>query len=111
MKVAIPGGSGQVGTILARAFHTDGQDVVVPSRKPAAAPWRVLAWDAETLGDWAVELDGADAVINLTGRSMNCRYTPENRRAIMASRLNSTRVLGEAIAQARKPPSVWLQAS
>jgi NAD dependent epimerase/dehydratase family enzyme len=85
--------------------------VVVLSRKAVNASWRVLPWDGQTLGDWVSELEGADVVINLAGRSVNCRYTSENRRAIMESRVNSTRVVGRAIAQAARPPSVWLQAS
>ena len=111
MKVIIPGGSGQVGTILARALVGDGHEVVVLSRRPAGAPWRVVAWDARTLGKWASELEGADVIINLAGRSVNCRYTPENRRAIIESRVHSTRIVGEAIARASRPPAVWLQAS
>jgi uncharacterized protein (TIGR01777 family) len=111
MKVIIPGGTGQVGTVLARAFLRDGHEVVVLSRKPVTAPWRVLAWDAQTLGSWASEIDGADVIINLAGRSVNCRYSPENRRTITESRVHSTRVVGQAIAQALQPPSVWLQAS
>ena len=70
-----------------------------------------MAWDAETLGGWAREIDGADVVINLAGRSVNCRYNAENRREIMDSRVDSTRVVGEAIAAAARPPRVWLQAS
>ncbi|MCE9548126.1 MAG: TIGR01777 family oxidoreductase [Planctomycetia bacterium] len=111
MKLILPGGRGQVGTILARAFHAAGRDVTVLSRGPAAVPWKIVRWDAETLGDWAVELEGADVVINLAGRSVNCRYTPENRRVINESRVNSTRVLGRAIAACSRPPRVWLQAS
>lgn len=111
MKIVIPGGSGQVGTVLARAFHASGDDVVVLSRSPAGAPWRVEAWDGVELGAWAAELEGADAVINLAGRSVNCRYGAENRRLITDSRVNSARVIGEAIAQAERPPRVWLQAS
>ncbi len=79
MKIVIPGGSGQVGTILARAFHGDGHDVVVLSRHAGVRPWRVVAWDGATLGDWQSEIDGCDVVINLTGRSVNCRYTAANR--------------------------------
>lgn len=111
MKIVIPGGSGQVGTILARAFHKRGDDVVVLSRKPAEVPWRQAKWEGEKLGDWVSELDGAEAVINLAGQSVNCRYTPENRRVLIDSRVKSTRVVGQAIAQSQNPPRVWLQAS
>jgi uncharacterized protein (TIGR01777 family) len=111
MKLVLAGGSGQVGTILARAFTADGHDVVVLSRQPSPAPWRVIEWNAATPGGWAAEIDGADAVVNLAGRSVNCRYTPENRRTIKESRIQSTRAVGEAIARAACPPRVWLQMS
>lgn len=111
MKIIIPGGSGQVGTILARAFHRDGHEVVVLSRSGRSAPWRVTAWDGETLGPWAAELDGADVVINLAGLSVNCRYHAKNRKQMVDSRMKSTRVVGEAIARAARSPRVWLQAS
>ena len=111
MKIVIPGGSGQVGTVLARAFHQEGHEVTVLSRTQLEAPWRVVKWDGETRGGWTNEVEGADAVINLAGRSVNCRYNADNRRVIKESRLKSTKILGEAIAQASRPPSVWLQAS
>ena len=111
MKIAIPGGSGQVGTVLARAFHQRGHEVVVLSRKPANASWRMVEWDGETLGEWVSEFESADAVINLAGQSVNCRYHDHNRKVIKDSRLKSTKVVGDAIAQAWKPPRVWLQAS
>src|SRR5687767_777107 len=111
MKVVIPGGTGQVGTLLARAFAGDGHEVVVLSRNPGTAAWRVVGWDVETIGDWATEIDGADVVVNLAGRSVNCRYTTENRRLIKDSRVRSTRAVGQAIARAANPPSVWLQMS
>jgi uncharacterized protein (TIGR01777 family) len=76
-----------------------------------ALPWRVVAWDGETLGEWTAEIENANVVINLAGQSVNCRYTAENRRVIIDSRMNSTRVVGQAIAQADNPPRVWLQAS
>lgn len=111
MRIVIPGGSGQVGTLLARALHADGHDVVVLSRRPLAAPWRTAAWDGRTVGAWAAHLDGADAVINLAGRSVNCRYTPANRREILDSRVLATRAVGDAIARAARPPAAWLQMS
>jgi len=112
MKILIPGGSGQVGTILAREFHQRGEDVVVLSRTQTnTVPWRVVKWDGETLGDWVSEVEGADAVINLAGQSVNCRYTAENRRILIDSRVKSTRVVGQAIGQANSAPGVWLQAS
>jgi uncharacterized protein (TIGR01777 family) len=111
LKIVIPGGSGQVGTILARAFQQTGDEVVVLSRSARTAPWRVVPWDAATVGDWAKELEGADAVINLAGRSVNCRYNAKNRAEILDSRVNSTRAVGAAIGASSRPPRVWLQAS
>ncbi|HET7459056.1 MAG TPA: NAD-dependent epimerase/dehydratase family protein, partial [Gemmatimonadaceae bacterium] len=107
MKIVLPGGSGQVGTVLARALVADGHEVVVLSRRPERAPpspaWRVVAWDGRTVaGPWAAEVDGADVVVNLAGRSVNCRYTRRNRRLIMDSRVESTRAVGEAIAHAAR---------
>ena len=111
MKIVIPGGTGQVGTVLARAFHEDGHEVAVLSRHSAKLPWRVVRWDGETFGDWASEIDGANVVINLAGRSVNCRYNENNRTEMMDSRVDSTRAVGEAISKAADPPKVWLQAS
>jgi uncharacterized protein (TIGR01777 family) len=106
MKVVIAGGSGQVGTVLARAFERDGDEAVILSRGE-----RGVHWDGRTTGPWFAEIDGADVAINLAGRSVNCRYHAANRRAITDSRVDSTRVVGEAIAAAQRPPRVWLQAS
>src|SRR5690606_32036138 len=111
MRIVLPGGSGQVGTILAREFHRNGHDVVVLSRSPVRAPWRVAEWDARSAGEWDAELDGSDVVVNLAGRTVNCRYTAENRKAIMDSRVESTRAVGAAIAKAVRPPRLWLQMS
>jgi uncharacterized protein (TIGR01777 family) len=111
VKIVIPGGSGQVGTILARAFHQGGHEVAVLSRQPQRRPWRVVAWDGATLGAWQREIDGCDVVINLAGRSVNCRYTAAHREEIMQSRVRSTRVVGQAIAAAAFKPRLWLQAS
>lgn len=111
MKVVIPGGSGQVGTILARAFHRDGHDVTVLSRRMYNAPWKVVQWNPPMPGAWSATFDNADAIINLAGRSVNCRYDARNRREIMQSRVDSTRAVGDAIAATAKAPKVWLQSS
>jgi uncharacterized protein (TIGR01777 family) len=111
MKIVIPGGTAQLGNILARAFLREGHQVVVLSRKPVKAAWRMTKWDGETLEEWATEFERADAIINLAGRSVNCRYNARNRQDILDSRVKSTRVVGEAIARAARPPRVWLQMS
>jgi len=111
MKIVIPGGTGQVGTILARAFHAGNHQVVVLSRKPTRAPWRVEVWDGQTLGAWATEIEDADVVINLAGRGVNCRYNARSRKEILESRVSSTTLVGEAIGRASRPPRLWLQMS
>jgi uncharacterized protein (TIGR01777 family) len=111
VKIVVPGGSGQVGQLVARAFSAVGAEVVILSRLDGVAAGRAVSWDGRTLGPWAAELEGADVVLNLAGRSVNCRYTPANLQAMMDSRVESTRVIGEAIARASRPPTVWLQMS
>src|SRR5947208_13466653 len=108
MKIVIPGGSGQMGTLLARHFLAHSHQVVILSRNPASAEARVVPWDAHHLGDWTAELEGAELLINLAGRSVNCRYSRANRQEILESRVQSTRILGEAIAHAKRPPLLWL---
>ena len=109
MKIVIPGGTGQVGTILNRALTAQGHDVTILTRHPKKPG--EIRWDGETVGPWAEAIDGSDVVINLAGRSVSCRYTPANLHAMMDSRVNSARVVGEAIATAARPPRVWLQMS
>jgi uncharacterized protein len=113
MKIIIPGGNGQVGRMLVRALAREGHECVVLSRGRSALPpgIRSVAWDGRTLGPWAAKLEGADAVINLAGRSVDCRYHERNLDEMMRSRVDSTRVIGEAIAIAKHPPRVWLQAA
>ena len=111
MKIVIPGGSGQVGRILARHFHSKGDTVVVLSRNPRPEPWRCTMWDGATAGPWVAELENSDVCINLAGQSVNCRYTPENRRAISDSRTVSTLLLNRVIASLIRPPRVWVNAS
>jgi uncharacterized protein len=109
VKVVIPGGTGQVGTALARALCRDGHQVVVLSRRAASSGQ--VAWDGAQLGPWAREIDGSDVVINLAGRSVSCRYTKDNLTEMMRSRVRSARVVGQAIAAAARPPAAWLQMS
>src|SRR5437667_2304832 len=111
LRVVIPGGSGQVGNILSRHFHARGDSVVVLSRTTFPAPWRMVAWDGVNLRSWVRELEKADVLINLSGRSVNCRYNSANRREIMESRTQSTRVLGEALNRLDEPPRLWMNAS
>jgi hypothetical protein len=109
MKIVIPGGTGQVGAILARSLRVAGHEVIVLTRRPAEP--NQIRWDGATLGPWAEEVDGCDVVINLAGRSVSCRYTEKNLRDMMDSRVASARVVGRAIAAAERPPRVWLQMS
>jgi uncharacterized protein (TIGR01777 family) len=114
VKVVIAGGTGQVGGLLRRGLHSAGHEVVVLSRHPSAAlepGVRHVGWDGRTLDGWADEVDGADAVVNLAGRSVSCRYTDENLRQMMDSRVDSARVIGSAIRAAGRPPGTWLQMS
>jgi uncharacterized protein len=113
MRILIPGGSGQVGPILGRHLHANGHDVTVLSRSPQtdAHPWRTLRWDGLTSGPWTAEIDRSDAVIHLSGRSVNCRYTPANCQAIFDSRIKPTLLLGQLIAASPTPPRIWMNAS
>ncbi len=110
MKIVIPGGSGQIGNLLARVLMRMGHEVVVLSRTGTSKLLRVASWDGETAGDWINEIEGSDVVINLSGKSVNCRYNQKNREEIVNSRTRSTRVIGEAIAGCKNPPRLWLQA-
>lgn len=109
MKFVLPGGTGQVGTVLRRALTAAGHEVAVLSRRPASRG--EIAWDGRTAGPWTEAVDGSDVVVNLAGRSVSCRYTPANLKAMMDSRVDSARVVGEAIAASARPPKVWLQMS
>jgi uncharacterized protein (TIGR01777 family) len=111
LRIVLPGGSGQVGNILSRYFHTQGHDVVVLARRVTPAPWRVVNWDGANLGNWTSELENADVLINLAGRSVDCRYTPANRRAIKESRIQTSHLLGQAVGESVHPPRVWMNAS
>jgi len=113
-RIVITGGTGQVGTALSRHLLEAGYSVVTLSRHPPESidpRLRHLRWDARTLSDWANEVDGALAVINLAGRTVDCIKTPDHCDQILRSRVESTRVLGEAVRAASSPPAVWVQMS
>src|SRR5262245_62158252 len=112
-KIVIAGGSGFLGISLAFHVAAIGRSAVILSRNPPAVtgPWRHVHWDARTLGDWQKELDGAAGLVNLVGRSVNCIKTPDNQDEILRSRVEATRVLGQAIRGVDYPPPVWVQMS
>ena len=112
-KIVIAGGSGFLGRTLAAYFQERGYAITVLTRSPKATTdgIREMAWDGRAIGDWTHELENAAAVINLAGRSVNCRYHARNRKTILESRVDSTRALGEAVARCKTPPLVWLNAS
>jgi uncharacterized protein len=110
-SIVIAGGSGFLGVSLAHHFIAAGHSVVLLSRSApkCAGPWRHHAWDARSLGDWQVELEGASALVNLVGRTVDCIKTPDHRDEILRSRVEATRVLGEAMRSLNAPPPVWVQ--
>ena len=111
--IVIFGANGFLGRYLTRHYARNGKEVVAiaRSREGWSGDGMFLEWDGKSLGPWALALEGAEAVINLSGRSVNCRYTAENRRQILDSRVDSTRVIGQAIAACKVPPKSWLNAS
>ena len=112
-RIILAGGSGFLGSALAKHFSALKWEVVVLTRHPKARAGgvREVAWDGETVGDWARELEGADAVVNLCGKSVDCRYTARNRKLLIESRTKPTRAVGQAIAKCKVPPRVWLNSS
>ncbi|HMP80405.1 MAG TPA: NAD-dependent epimerase/dehydratase family protein [Pirellulaceae bacterium] len=113
LKIVIAGGSGFLGTSMARQFVSAGAEVTILSRNQpqVRGPWAHATWDARTVGDWCQSLDGAHALVNLTGRSVNCIKSPDHQDEILRSRVESTRVLGQALRQCLSPPPVWGQMS
>jgi NAD dependent epimerase/dehydratase family enzyme len=111
LRIVLPGGSGQVGTELARYFQQQGHHVTVLTRSPYTAPWQTVHWDGLHPGPWVETLEGADVCIHLSGRSINCRFTRQNRRELHDSRIGPTRLLHQEIAGLTSPPRLWLNAS
>jgi uncharacterized protein (TIGR01777 family) len=112
-RLVIAGGSGFIGRALAREFSVRGFAVVVLTRSPRQRRDGVLetAWDGVHPGAWTPVLEGAEAIINLSGQNINCRHTPENLRAITASRVDSVKAIATVLGQAKLTPRVWVQAS
>lgn len=111
-KIVIPGGSGFIGQVLAKHFVAQGNQVIILTRGAAKEKDGVqyLQWDGVNLGDWAKTFEGADAIINMAGRTVNCRYNEKNKQQIYDSRLFSTEVIGKAIAACENPPKLWMNA-
>lgn len=111
-KIILAGGSGFLGQVLTKYFCALGDDVIVLTRTPTAETQaKQVRWDAQTIGPWAQELEGADVLVNLTGKSVNCRYNQKNKAAIISSRVLATQVLGQAMQSLQKPPKVWFNAA
>ncbi|MBA4056721.1 MAG: TIGR01777 family protein [Marivirga sp.] len=110
-KVVIAGGSGYIGSVLADFYRSRTKEVIILSRKKLADinNVRTVLWDAKHLDSWVNALEGTDLLINLTGKNVNCRYTRKNKEEILNSRLDATRVLGQAIQQLKSTPRVWIQ--
>ncbi len=112
-RIILAGGSGFLGNALAKHFAALGDEVIVLTRRPRVRGDGVkeVAWDARQLGNWEQFVDGADAVVNLAGKSIQCVFTKENKRQIIASRVDSVRAISEAISRATQPPKLLIQAS
>ena len=111
MKIILVGASGYLGHALVSFLRDANHELTVISRHDPKNGAKFVEWDGVEMGDWAREFDGADAVINLAGRSVNCRYNDENKRQILDSRVQTTTLIGRAVADAGAPPRVWLNAA
>jgi uncharacterized protein (TIGR01777 family) len=113
-RVVLAGGSGFLGRALAKELLRRNYEVVVLTRalreRDEADEVKEIEWDGENIGDWVQCLDGAETVVNLAGRNINCRHTPENLREITESRVNPVRAIDGAICYVKRPPRVWVQA-
>jgi uncharacterized protein len=125
-KIVIAGGSGFIGQEMIRYWGKENRLIILTRQLPDSRNNRnkyyslqpgdlerteFLKWDGQTLGDWAKEIDAADLLINLAGKSVNCRYNEKNKKEILDSRVNSAKVIGEAIRQCKNPPKLWINAS
>lgn len=109
INILIAGGTGFLGRSLETYFHGAGCQVHLLTRNPKGI--NEIYWDAQNIGDWTAEIEWADVLINMTGKSVDCRYTDKNKQEILSSRIDSTRVLAQAIQNAKQAPRVWLNAA
>jgi uncharacterized protein (TIGR01777 family) len=112
-KIIIAGGTGFIGNFLKEYFRAKSGKVIILSRSRTREEGNVsyLQWDGKTVGNWKESLEGAEILINLAGKSVNCRYTKKNKKEIFDSRMNATKVLGEAVKQLQHPPAVWFNSA
>ncbi|NOQ73191.1 MAG: TIGR01777 family protein [Crocinitomix sp.] len=108
-NILIAGGSGFLGRSLETYFQAAGCQVHLLTRSPKAK--NEIYWNAKNLGDWVAEVEWADVLINMTGKSVDCRYTEKNKLEILSSRIDSTQVLALAVQKTENPPTVWLNAA
>ena len=110
-RVVLAGGSGFIGQALAKVLLVRGYEVVVLTRSPRKRTgFSEVEWDGTHLGEWIQFLNGAEAIVNLTGRNVNCPHTPENIQEILESRVNSVRAIALSFIHVKTPPRVWVQA-
>ena len=112
-RVVIAGGSGFLGQSLIDDLQADFDEIIVLTRGGERVDGKVryVHWDAKNAGDWAKHVDGATAIVNLVGRTVDCRKTPANKKVILESRVDSVHALASAVKQAKQPPAVWVQSA
>jgi uncharacterized protein (TIGR01777 family) len=112
-KIIIAGGDGFLGSKLSTHLLHKGHEVIILSRHKSGKQhkYQYVNWDGKTLGPWADELNGCEAIINLSGRSLNTSFTKKHKKEILDSRINTTNIIGQAIANAETPPKTWINGS
>lgn len=112
-KIILAGGNGQLGKALAEHYKYDTEQIIILSRRPQPDKGNIktLVWDGRTMGNWVTELEGADMLINLSGKNVNCRYTQKNKEEIISSRVGPTMLLGKVVDGLINPPKLWINAA